>query len=518
MAALRINQILHTVTWRIWLFERRTSVRLSHKSVGGKKVTPSSLSNDSSHISSELVNYIQKIIRCFSSNYSVACMGTKQTKSTPEIVIDMEPDRLSSLPDHVIDKILSCLPIKEAVGTSVLSSQWNNQWYTVSRLVFDTDCVSMSHSEDPTLFNSKFLQIVNHVLLLHSGPIIKFEICNYNDSFTIVIPKIEIDRWIHHLIGRSVQKLVLEVWIEKGYQIPCRLFSCQSLRTLKLFWCSVKPPTKFKGFKNLKTLQLEEITISQDAFENLISGCLLLENLILANLDGITQINIHAPNLKFLEILDTFEDISFDETFRLTDVYVSLSSYLNSESNQSRLHGGSSNLLKFFDHRRHIQDLEINNYFLKYLTAGVVPVKLPTLLKRLLSLSICINFDDLKEISAALCLLRSSSNLQTLEISARIEQHSAPLTPINDIYCWEEIFLKPETPIQVRNVKIKNISGFQLELDFIRFLLLNLPVLKKMTVKPIVNVRPELVTGLIRFKRESRDAEVIYNVEDSDDD
>lgn len=277
----------------------------------------------------------------------------------------MEPDRLSSLPGHVIDKILSCLPIREAVRTSVLSSQWNNQLYTLSRLVFDTDCVSMSHSEDPTLFSMKFLQIVNHVLLLHSGPIIKFHICNYNDSFTNVIPKTEIDCWIHHLIGRSVQKLALEVWIEKGYQIPCRLFSCQSLRTLKLFWCSVKLPTKFKGFKNLKTLQLDEITISQDAFENLISGSLLLENLILVNLDCVTQINIHAPNLKFLEILDTFEDISFDETFQLTDVYVSLSSYFNSESNQRGLHGGTSNLLKFFEHRPHLQDIEFNNYFLK---------------------------------------------------------------------------------------------------------------------------------------------------------
>jgi hypothetical protein len=41
------------------------------------------------------------------------------------------------------------------------------------------------------------------------------------------------------------------------------------------------------------------------------------------------------------------------------------------------------------------------------------------------------------------------------------------------------------------------------------------PVLEKMTVKPGLNVKPELMTELIRFKRASGQAEVIYNVEDS---
>lgn len=67
----------------------------------------------------------------------------------------------------------------------------------------------------------------------------------------------------------------------------------------------------------------------------------------------------------------------------------------------------------------------------------------------------------------------------------------------------------------MRHVTIDGISGFQPELDFIRFLLLYSPVLEKMVVKPIVDVRPELVPELIRFKRVSGEAEVIYEVEDS---
>jgi hypothetical protein len=56
-------------------------------------------------------------------------------------------------------------------------------------------------------------------------------------------------------------------------------------------------------------------------------------------------------------------------------------------------------------------------FFFQYLAAGVLPVELPTPCICLGDLSFCINFNNLKEISAALCLLRSSPNLQKLEIS-----------------------------------------------------------------------------------------------------
>lgn len=55
-------------------------------------------------------------------------------------------------------------------------------------------------------------------------------------------------------------------------------------------------------------------------------------------------------------------------------------------------------------------------FLLQYLALGVVPVKLPAPCTHLSFLSLRINFNDSKEISAALCLLRSSPNLRELEI------------------------------------------------------------------------------------------------------
>jgi len=66
--------------------------------------------------------------------------------------------------------------------------------------------------------------------------------------------------------------------------------------------------------------------------------------------------------------------------------------------------------------------------------------------------------------------------------------------------------------IRVRHVGIEGISGIKSELDFMRFLLLHSPVLEKMIVKPNFNVGfgSKLMSELLRFKRASTQAEVVY--------
>jgi hypothetical protein len=278
---------------------------------------------------------------------------------------NMESDRISCLPDHIIDHILSRLSIKEAGRTSVLSNKWRKKWSTQPDLVFDRECVSAAVSQDPFVIANKFVRTVDQVLLLHSGPINKFKISDSGCDLIGMKSVADIDRWILHLTRRSIKNFELDIWFKQRYNIPWCLFSCQSLHHLTLYCSSLKPPTMFEGFKNLKSLELEKVTVAQDAFENLISGSPLLEKLILGDFDGFTQINIHSPNIKFVFIRGNFEGISFDNTSELAKVIVDLRSYLNSETGQSMLHGCSSNLLKFFDHLPNIQSLLITSYFIK---------------------------------------------------------------------------------------------------------------------------------------------------------
>ncbi|AES59149.2 F-box/FBD-like domain protein, partial [Medicago truncatula] len=433
----------------------------------------------------------------------------KPSKSTCLKMTDVESDKISCLPDHLIGQILSHLTIKEAVTTSVLSSEWRNKWSTQPDLVFDSRCVSTAISKDPSVIESKFLRIVDHVLLLHSGPINKFEVSDsYRDIIIDVNAMADIDRWIRHLTGRHIKEFVLDICFDQRYKIPSSLFSCQGLHHLDLNYCWLKPPTKFEGFRSMKILYLNRVTMSQDAFNNMIYGCPVLEKLTLAKIDGLTHINIHAPNLKFFEVDDEFESINFDNTFQLANVFI----YMKSKSNQGRLHGFSSNLANFFDHLPRIQSLQIADGFLKYLATGIVPEKLPTLCVNLRSICLWINFNDLKQVSVVLCLLKSSPNLRDLRMIVQRDELTAHLTPAS--YCWKDIFSDPSMPLGVQHVSI-GISGIKSELDFIRFLLLHSPMLEKVIVEPDVEIRSEVMTELLQLKKMSRQAEVIYCGKDS---
>ncbi|KAM0007030.1 putative F-box domain-containing protein [Helianthus debilis subsp. tardiflorus] len=46
-------------------------------------------------------------------------------------------DRLSMLPEDILSRILSLMPTKYAVRTSVLSKRWRYTWTSVTNLDFD---------------------------------------------------------------------------------------------------------------------------------------------------------------------------------------------------------------------------------------------------------------------------------------------------------------------------------------------------------------------------------------------
>ncbi|KAL3514587.1 hypothetical protein ACH5RR_027304 [Cinchona calisaya] len=416
---------------------------------------------------------------------------------------EMEVDNITNLPEHVIDKILSHLSLRDAVRTSVLSSKWRYKWNTLPHLVFDNQSVLVS-SQDQTLVKNKLVHIVDHVLLLHSGPIQKFKL-SHRDLQGVS----DIDKWILFLSRGALKEFVLEIWKGHRYKLPSSIYFCQNLIHLELFNCLLRPPATFAGFKNLKSIDLQHITMDQNAFEYLISSCPLLERLTLMNFDGFTNLNIHAPNLLFFDIGGVFANVNFQDTFQLAVVSIGL--YSNMGFDRNLPFGSASNLIKFFGHLPRIQRLEVQSYFLKYLTAGKVPRRLPTPCIELSFLSLRINFSDLDESLAALCLLRSSPNLHELEMLARPEEQNAARVSANIV---EEGY--ENCPFnQLRFVKIAGISGLRQELNFIKFLLANSPVLEKMTVKPSSTdggweLLKELMKELLRFCRASVQAQIIY--------
>ena len=272
----------------------------------------------------------------------------------------MGPDRISCLPGHLIDRILSRLPLREAVRTSVLSSEWRYKWTTIRNLAFDDKCVSEAF-EDDSVIRDKLVGLIDHVLSLHSGRIKKFMISN-----VVLTGVTDIDRWIPHLTRRSVKQfLLLDIWDGQPDRniIPSCLFARQSLVSLVLDNCWLKPPSTFQGFRKLKRLVLIDVTLAQDVFENLVSSCPLLEELTLVSCEGFNNLNIDAPNLRYLEVGGEFGDVRFKNAFHLAEVSIHLS--LNCVSDELKSSGSSSNLLKFFVHLPHVRRLDVQGSFLE---------------------------------------------------------------------------------------------------------------------------------------------------------
>ncbi|XP_004292704.1 PREDICTED: F-box/FBD/LRR-repeat protein At1g13570-like [Fragaria vesca subsp. vesca] len=378
----------------------------------------------------------------------------------------MELDRISSLPSDVIENILSHLPIRVAARTSVLSSKWRYQFAKLQHLGFGCLCRS---------------NIVDHVLLNHIGPISKFRLVQGR------VDTADIDRWVLHLSRHPLKEFILLIWVfqERRYDIPSCIFSCQDMIHLRLSSCLLKPPSTFKGFRSLKSLAFTNITMAQDVFERLICAP-LLERLTLRYCDGFSQLKIDAPNLQFLDVGGSYEDVSIVNMFNVADVSICFSERGTPSS--------SGSLIKFFDDLPRLQRLQINWNFFKYLLAGGALLdKLPN--KPCLHLKyLCL--DDLEDISTALCLIRSSPALERLEISA-----------IHD-YRWSFT--------QLRHVKITGFSCVEADLNFISFLLLSSPMLETMTVDARhyqldVDIEPlDLAKKLLRLKRASTNLEVIY--------
>ncbi|KAF8407741.1 hypothetical protein HHK36_006876 [Tetracentron sinense] len=135
-------------------------------------------------------------------------------------------------------------------------------------------------------------------------------------------------------------------------------------------------------------------------------------------------------------------------------------------------------------------------YCLQFLAIGNIPAKLPETYDCLKSIYLSINFGDLNETLVLLCFLQGSPNLHELVIEDFWEAQGHLDCSMNHL----------------RVVRMTGISGAQLELQFINFLLANSPVLEILSVTPKTGKKVEKIKMLeefLSFRRASASAEIV---------
>ncbi|KAF5189902.1 Fbd-associated f-box protein [Thalictrum thalictroides] len=221
-----------------------------------------------------------------------------------------EEDRISNLPEPILHHILSFLPTKDAVLTSTLATTWRYLWKSYNSIdICDWESMNGGDKVNGKMTLSQF---VNRVLLLSDvSNISKFSLkCTECDPDYF-------DNWISTVISRNVQEIVISIVLKNRYVFPHCLFTSGSLRILKIEFVmgvSIKIPASVL-FSSLKVLHFKNIAFScEESMQEVSFNCSILDELFIYQCTwlDIKVVNIHAPTLQMLVILDRWDIDSVD--------------------------------------------------------------------------------------------------------------------------------------------------------------------------------------------------------------
>ncbi|RWR81311.1 F-box/FBD/LRR-repeat-like protein isoform X1 [Cinnamomum micranthum f. kanehirae] len=295
--------------------------------------------------------------------------------------------------------------------------------------------------------------------------------------------------------------------VDGRYDVPSSIFNCQELYHLELIFSRLKVPPTFKGFQNLLVLTLDLVSISKDDIARLISKCPLLERLKLL-VNFFDRFHIHAPNLRYLEVGGCFQEFSLGNSPLLTNVSIEFNmAPTNPETDNT------CSLTKFIGCSYGIERLALNNSVIQFFCLAGVPEKLFVTLEHLKYLEVEIDLNS-TEILPILCILRSSPNLEELKIQYGVDSVECRINLLEEgAKFWGELTRFDCLLNHLRAVEIIGL-GMLLDLELIKCMLSNAPILEKMIIYTNEFVEAEEVlriqTELLQFQRASAQARIIY--------
>ncbi|CAK9166648.1 unnamed protein product [Ilex paraguariensis] len=266
-----------------------------------------------------------------SAEILVMGLPSKIQEFPTRVVIGNSQDRISHLPDGILCHILSFLPTKYAVGTSVLSTRWKYLWTFIPNLEFDDTLLFTAEESKRHPVATCFMNFVDKVLDLHDVSYITNFSLKCSEDYDLS----RVDAWISTVMKKNVQELDLYFFMNYPIALPRCLFTSESLKVLKLTYeITFDIPTD-AHFPNLRVVHLTSVLFQDgNSTQRLISGCPVLEVLVIdkSGIDGIEVFNVCSPTLKRFTLsccLDNLEDdcectflveASALEYFELTDI------------------------------------------------------------------------------------------------------------------------------------------------------------------------------------------------------
>ncbi|XP_058730471.1 F-box/LRR-repeat protein At4g14103-like isoform X4 [Vicia villosa] len=209
-------------------------------------------------------------------------------------------DMITDLPEGILLHILSLLPTKDAVRTSILANKWRHLWTYLTAFHFRTGLDESRHQNPKNTANS-LLDLVGR-LLHKSNCVERLRV----QIFKTMIDTDKVTSLISSAAKRRVQCLELSLGHPNdNFVLPHSFSTFESLNELRLgLKFTLHVPNGIR-FPNLKKLVVSNVTFSnENSFQQLLSGCSDLQELDLRNCywENIMHINVAISTLRKLRI------------------------------------------------------------------------------------------------------------------------------------------------------------------------------------------------------------------------
>ncbi|CAO2183469.1 unnamed protein product [Urochloa humidicola] len=221
------------------------------------------------------------------------------TLSAAEGEADDGVDRISALPDDLRGRIVSCLPVKDAVRTTALSTRWRRVWHSTPLVLYD----SHIDPDDPGR-----VAAVDRVLAGHSGPFATVHLALF---FFDELER-ELRRWSRLLADRGVRDLALVSLLGPGDPVllPVDILRCAELERLYLgcwrFPDTADLPDGAGVFPHLRELAMVYTSFEDRDLDRMLASSPVLETLALFVSFGITKrVRLRGQKLKCVLVWET---------------------------------------------------------------------------------------------------------------------------------------------------------------------------------------------------------------------
>ncbi|XP_027171189.1 F-box/LRR-repeat protein At3g26922-like [Coffea eugenioides] len=228
-----------------------------------------------------------------------------------------QPTTIDDLPENLLIRILSLLPLISAIQTSFISRKWRNLWHSLPSLKFKITKFPRNPASPLSLIVQQFSDFVSQTLINRPNtlPLRKFSLLflySSNHRYRSLVTT-----WLRYALDCSVKELNFRFAVypkrrennDGSENSPYYDFHLSDLMNntsvIRLMLCRceiIMPSRNLVRFESLRSLELVEVDLSDELLSDLILRCENLKKLVLRQFHGLRKFRIVSEKLQDLEL------------------------------------------------------------------------------------------------------------------------------------------------------------------------------------------------------------------------